>query len=816
MRRWVLPSFIFVSLTALAANQANHFRRPVVFEQNMGQVKGDVRFVARTPRYTAFFSDDALVLTGTRDSNGVVLRIAFSRGKTSRIEGQRRLPQDIHYVGGPRRNFSVSSFEQVLYRDVWPGIDLLFYARGNDIEFDTRVRAGANISRIKFEFSGASRLHRSRGGELVAEVGDTRLSWHRAVAYQTGRGHRKRVRAEYHLVRNIATFSLDRYDHHRDLVIDPKLVWSTYLGGAQGVNDPFAGYFGGTETGNAVAVDVSGNVYVAGMTESLDFPTTTGAYQRSISLGCSPHGDCSDAAYISKFSSAGKLLWSTYYQAGGGPGGVSALGVDAVGRPYLLSQFRDFCCTGDTNWAQLAVFNSSGSALAFSKNIEDIHHCCDVGVWSRAMAVGAQGAAYIVGYTTSPALPVTANAYQQQLAAPPGGTDGFLAKVDPSLPPDQSIVYLTYFGGSANDGINGVATVNGRAYLTGATDSTDFPTTPGTYKPTFDGGGTFGQDAFVSEFNTNNTGAASLVYSTFLGSGSGQALTLDASRNVYALGVTRGAGYPVTPGAFQSTSGGGMCFTDPCTDLFVTKVNASASALIYSTLVGGNGADDTRTADGNTGKVLAVDNNGNAYFATGTNSANYPTTSDALRRTSKGGSCSDGDPYCDRDGVFTILNSTGSALLYSTLISGSNREHVSGLAMDSARNVYLVGQTFSGNFPVTSGAFQTSLKGQSDAFLMKFATAGACAASTTNLSITICTPANNATVTSPVHIVAKTTDSSAIQWIAAYVDGAKKYGVSAAWLDTSITMSAGTRRLTVQAKDAAGHLLSKTIYLNVK
>ncbi|MGB2635949.1 MAG: SBBP repeat-containing protein [Candidatus Acidiferrum sp.] len=408
----------------------------------------------------------------------------------------------------------------------------------------------------------------------------------------------------------------------------------------------YSTYLGGTggDDSYAIAVDSSGNAYVTGETGSTDFPTTSGAFQTVCS-------DCSTgSAFVTKLNPTGSaLVYSTYL---GGSGGGS-------GNP------------GD-----------SGSGIA----------------------VDSSGNAYVTGETASSNFPTTPGAFQTVCNGGSGCAqyvDGFVTKLNPT---GSALVYSTYLGGNSYDVAQGIAVdSSGNAYITGFTQSTDFPT-KNAVQPQYGGD----LNAFVTKLNP--TGSA-LVYSTYLGGsggGSGQdygyGIAVDSSGNAYVTGSTGSSNFPTTPGAFQTACNG--C---PTSHAFVTKYNLTGSALVYSTYLGGS------TSDGAGG--IAVDSSGNAYVTGFTSSTDFPTTPGAFQTVCNGGSgCAQyGDAFV------TEFNPEGSALVYSTYLGGSNYEQNPGIAVDSSGNAYVTGTTGSTDFPTTPGAFQTTCNGCSGiVFVAKF------------------------------------------------------------------------------------------------
>jgi len=307
------------------------------------------------------------------------------------------------------------------------------------------------------------------------------------------------------------------------------------------------------------------------------------------------------------------------------------------------------------------------------------------------IAVDSAGNAYITGSSASTNFPVTAGAFQTTRAGLFVNEDAFVTKMNST---GTALIYSTYFGGANRDaGIDIALDGAGNAYITGQSESSDLPTTPGAFRTT----PVFTDETIAFAMKLNATGTA-LVYSTYLGSAGGSGITIDTTGNAYITGQAAN-GYPTTPGAFQTVTGGSS-------DAFVTKLNSTGSALVYSTFLGGTGFDAAQE--------IAIDALGNAYV-TGQADAGFPVTPGAFQTTFNGGA---GDAFV------TKLNSTGTALVYSTFLGGSGSDLGSGIAVNSAGNAYVTGSTDSSNFPVTAGAFQ-SVKGASlDAFVTEVNVAG--------------------------------------------------------------------------------------------
>jgi hypothetical protein len=297
------------------------------------------------------------------------------------------------------------------------------------------------------------------------------------------------------------------------------------------------------------------------------------------------------------------------------------------------------------------------------------------------VAVDSAGNAYVTGNTYSTDFPVTSGAFQTTRM---GDDDVFVTKFNPT---GSALVYSTYLGGSGyadggGDIAAGIAVDgSGNAYVTGTTVSNDFPTTPGAFQTVC--GGNCG-DAFVTKINPIGT---ALAYSTYLGPGNGAGIAVDSAGNAYVTGFTESRDFPITPGAYRTTPAGA----------FVTKFNATGSALVYSTYLGGSGS----AIGGDGASAVAVDSLGDAYVTGNATSPDFPVTSGAYQTTLRGG----------RDAFVTKLNPRGSGLLYSTFIGGDDEDWGNGIAIDKSDNAYVVGTAYSNDFPVTSGAFQTTCGG---------------------------------------------------------------------------------------------------------
>jgi len=599
-------------------------------------------------------------------------------------EGRERLEGYYNYLIGndPTRHATyVRRYKEAWVKGVYAGIDMRYYLEGGRLRYDWVVEPGGDPSQIVFGLEGSERTYIDSEGRLVfmTRFGEVKLAELRVYQGDREIGGR--------FVERPGGWGIEvgSYDPTQLLVIDP-LVYSTYIGGS------------GNDVGFAIAVDGSGNAYVTGSTSSTNYDVTPGAFQTTKSTINPFERD----VFVTKLNAAGTALVYSTYIGGSGQDYGYGIAVDGSGNAYVTGE------TGSTNYPVttgafqttksttnpfdrdvfVTKLNATGTALVYSTYIGGSGDDYGYGI-----AVDGSGNAYVTGYTTSTDYDVTPGAFQTTKSTTnPFDRDVFVTKLNAT---GTALVYSTYIGGSGDDYGYGIAVDgSGNAYVTGWTGSTDYDVTPGAFQTTNEGG----WDVFVTKLNAAGT---ALVYSTYIGGwyeDRGYAIAVDGSGNAYVTGYTESTDYPVTPGAFQTTKS----TTDPLErDVFVTKLNATGTALVYSTYIGGSGQDY--------GYAIAVDGSGNAYVTGYTYSTDYDVTPGAFQTTNEGG----------WDVFVTKLNATGTALVYSTYIGGSNDDRGIAIAVDGSGNAYVTGYTNSPNYAVTPGAFQTMNEGEWDVFVTK-------------------------------------------------------------------------------------------------
>ncbi len=669
---------------------------PLYFIKNTGQLDGRVIYYEKGARHATYFTQEGLVLSLSRGPGKTnpesadqikteALRLSFVGGKKdSAVTAGKKMPGRVNYfVGNDRSRWrtNVPTFGEVTYKNVYENIDIRFYGTGRNIEHDVIVRPGGDPSLVRLAYKGIKGLELTPGGDLRVRLEEGEIIEKRPLVYQEIKGTRKIIESGYRIIENkdgrfVYGFDLASYDRTRELVIDPVLVYSTYLGGSE------------DDSGADIAVDTAGNIYVTGNTKSPDFPVKN-PIQGTIGGG----GSFWEDVFVTKTDPSGStLIYSTYLGGFLGDFG-NAITVDATGNAYITgtSSSPDFPLVspiqgtkGIFEDAFVVKLNASGSAIIYSTFLGGNYS--DFG---RDIAIDASGAAYITGKTGSSDFPLV-NPIAGGL--PPGGPyppDAFVAKINPA---GTALVYSTYLGGSSFDEGKGIAVdTTGAAYITGSTSSSDYPAVAAMQLSTG------GWDAFISKIDPSGT---ALVYSTYLGGTSierGEDIAADSSGAAYVTGETSSSDFPLVSPIEGYHTGTGY------DDVFIAKVNPSGSALVYSTCLGGSSPDHVN--------AIAIDSAGNAYVTGYTWSTDF-TVVNPVQGVYGGG-------YSDA--FVAMVDASGSSFTYSTYLGGGDQEEGMGIAADNAGNTYVTGWTKSQDFPLESPLQGVKNGGvfTSDAFVSK-------------------------------------------------------------------------------------------------
>jgi hypothetical protein len=611
------------SSTAFASAPAQLLEKaPIRFEPNGGQVSPSALWTARGPGYAFAFTRDATLLHFA--DRTIRLKLDGANPSARYAASDQASVSTSYFLGGVRA--TVPGFHKLRRIGVYPGIDMIYYGAGRQLEYDFEIAPGADPSRIGLRFEGADAIRLNGRGEVVLSISSGEVTQRVPVVYQRrSSGAIVSVEAHYLVADGdpgMIRLSLGGYDPAEPLIVDPTLLFTTYLTGS------------GFDSSTAIAHDSHGFYYVGGDTYSTDFELVGDSYN--------VFDEGNRDTWVMKLNPLASspdqiIVYSTYY-GGTGSDFLKSLAVDAAGVIYF---------GGATSSSDIPMVNSYASANPNSNNVH-----------------------------------------------------GFFAVIDPAQSGAAGLLYSTYFGGTNTDEIDGIAVGGGKVYLTGFTNSSDFPK-GGPYASAY----VAGQDAFVAEFDISQGGASSLAASAYL-SGSaddyGRAVAVDTKGLVYVAGSTFSPDFPISANANQSayTAVG---------DIFLTQIDLNAGKIVYSTYLGGSGVDEA--------KRIFIEPSGRVALTGYTLSPDFPITQNAAQPLFGGTQNTDGTS----NAFLSILDPTAQSargLVYSTYFGGSGGEIAYGLSRDSSGNYVLGGFTISTDLPVTTNALNpVSAGGGSDGFL---------------------------------------------------------------------------------------------------
>ena len=719
---------------------------PLAFEQNAGQAGSGAAFVARGNGYALLLERAGIELALRRSaldakqsrsvenpraarhvSEGSIEMSLEGSDSAAKFVALDELPGKSNYLIGndPKKwRTNVPTYRKVAERGVYPGVDLVYYGTQRQLEYDFVIAPGADAGRIRLNVRGAGKLRIDANGDLVIALANGEVRFNRPVAYQRSASGKQIVSSEYALSgAHSVEFRVGQYDRSRELVIDPILSYSTYLGGTN------------IDGANAIAVAPDGTAFIAGGTFSLDFPTAHPLQPN--------HGGPDDFdrdAFVAKLSADGSTLLYSTYLGGKNQDVANGIAVDSLGDAYVVGttispdfpvtslSFNPSCgsdsgCGSKTcspglfvSNAFVSKLNPAGSGLVYSGFLGEFEN-----VEGQAIAVDENQIAYVTGATEFNPLPqgaacgpfpITGNAAQPNFGG--GATDAFVTKITAA---GSQIQYSTYLGGDDEDigyGITADSTED--AYATGVTYSATFPQLNGE-QAVYGGAG----DAFLSKLNTKLVGAGSLAYSTFIGGSNldqGNGIVVDPNGIAYITGLV-GSSLPAgTTASFCASSAATSIPTSPAVscggngDAFVAKIDATRSgsaSLLDMFNLGGSAADS--------GNGIAVDSAGNIYVTGSTVSSDFPVKSGAFQPAYGGGNA---------DAFVTAFDNAGSTTLYSSFLGGTNTDIGYGIAVNTTlpsasptfTPAYVAGQTCSLDFPLANPE-QPASGGNCDAFVSK-------------------------------------------------------------------------------------------------
>ena len=577
----------------------------------------------------------------------------------SKIELLNPIPIHKNYITKNQEKITVENgFKELLYENVYDGIDLKFYLFKGELKYDFIVHKGANYKNIQLQYVGARRIQ-NQLSKLIINTPLGNLEESIPEIYQGNRLSKIKIKGEYQLKGNVVSFDVSNFDNSKDLIIDP---WSTFVGGVD-IDECYSTF-----------IDSKKNTYISGYTGSIDFSVTVGA------LEVTKEGLYD--AFVTKLDTTGNILWSTYYGGQGDEYGYKVL-VGSDDNPYLVGHttsndllvsanayqstnngsYDSFILKLDTsgNFIWATYFGGTGGELTFAASIDN----------NDNIVIG--------GYSSSTNMP-TINAFQSTMA---GALDAFVAKFDSS----GALLWSTYCGGSNSEDVHALTTDNqNNVIITGESYSSNFPTSVGAYQLNNKGNG----DAYIVKYDANGN----RIFSTYFGGANREdilGLTTDNLRNIYVTGYSSSIDLPITGNnVYQPIKSGGN-------DAFVAKFSPLGQPT-RSTFIGGAG-DDRFTA-------AAISSNNALYLAGYTSSSDFPLLGISYQSNNNGFS----------DGMYVRLDTTLTPT-YSTYIGGASADYIYDVKVNSSQQLTFSGFTSSLDFPVTVGVAQEIIGGQSDAFV---------------------------------------------------------------------------------------------------
>src|SRR5580700_5526470 len=653
---------------------------PLSFEANLGQAPAPVQFLANGHGYALSLLPDEAVLnlsSPTLPARGPLphktislpprekfrvtesklhLKLAGGNVNAAISASQELSEKSFYFIGNDSQKWQtrIPNYSRVSYRDIYPGVDLIYHGNEGRLEYDFVVAPGVDPKMILLEVQGARRMTLDEQGNLILVTSSGRLELQKPIIYQSIGKERRLVAGNYsRLERNRIGFKVGSYDSNKPLIIDPVLSYTTYVGrslydrangialgpdgsefvtgvspkpgSTTGTSEAFVAhlsadgsqllylvYLGGSDTIEArgIAVDAAGNAYITGETYAADFPTLD-PLQATCSLDAARK--CSGDAFVTKLNPDGSMVYSTYL-GGSGEDGANAIAVDTGGN------------------------------------------------------------AYIAGATTSTDFPV----FKAAQATTGGNGDAFVAKISTD---GMHVLYATYLGGTGKDEARVIA-LDGASnvFITGQTYSRDFPIQNALQRFChLDALNRCNGEAFVSKLSADGS---SLHYSTYLGGSggdAGNAIAVDATGSVYVAGATLSADFP-TLNPIQAAANGRK-------DAFVAKLSPAGTALEYSTYLGGSGEDEA--------SAIAVAPSGAAVVVGYTFSHDFPVQSAIQASCHKGTNAA-----CSQDAFIAVIDPTGGHLKFSSYLGGTGADEGRGITLDANENVFLAGTTTSTDFPM--------------------------------------------------------------------------------------------------------------------
>jgi len=630
----------------------NYGKLPLSFEENRGQADARAKFLSQGSDYSILLAPSAVFLNlrpAGKAAQQSAIRLSFPGANSSpaMAGADQQSAISSYFIGNNPAKWvaGAPNFARVRYREIYPGVDLAFYGNQGQLEYDFVVAPGANPSAIRLQFDGVEGMRLDGAGNLVLSAAGGEIRQHQPVVYQEGANGRQAIVGRYVIEsRNRVAFEISAYDRRKPLVIDPTLTFATYLGSP---GDELLGIStsASKSTYPAVAVDVHGNVYIAGYNGGSTFA----------GHAVTPLAGPDSYVFVVKMNPTGTALLYSVFFAGSGADIAGGIAVDTAGNAYvtgsttsnnfpLVNPAQSTNYGGSSSYPNAFVteVNAAGTALVYSTYLGG-----SGSFWGRGIAVDHSGNAYVTG-TAAPASSGTAFCAVCSLSSTPSA--GFLTEVSAG---GGTFAYSTYLPAGIGYGIAVDST--GSAYVTGSTANAA-PSTPaqGYVVKVLAGGASLGYGPVL-------LGTFSAAVQT-----AGFGIALDTQNDAYVTGMTSDPSFPqITSSAPQKTFGGGL------TDAFALKLSPTGG-LVYGTYIGGLGSNYLPER----GSGIGVDAAGDAYVSGTTQCIGFPT-GNSISGAWNGGPA-----------VLMAGTVSGTSSAWSPTALTGNFDQVTALAFDANGNLY--------------------------------------------------------------------------------------------------------------------------------
>lgn len=687
MRRIALLISLFLVLvfTAAVAQNSNPISTlPLVFEANKGQLESGYTFRSRTGAVDALFSSAGVDL---RVASGREVRIAFVDARAVQPQADKSLQGRVNYLRGKDSSNwvrNIPTYSELEYASLYPGVNLRFYGNASDLEHDFVVAPNADPQSIRLKIRGADKVLLGNNGDLEMLVGESTLRFRRPVAYQQLASGRREVSASFNVAADFTvTFNLGGYDREHELVIDPVLAFSTYLTGTYGADI------------QSVATDAQGNIYVAGMTRSTDFPVAA-AMQVSCKVG--PYSGCIDA-FVAKLDPTGsQLIYSTYF-GGGGEENVTGIGVDSEGNAIVsgysdstdfpINSLSPYTCTNNHDCHFLASLKQDGSAFNYSGYVAQERN----GTPGSALAVDASGSAYLTGMTGA-TFPSTPGSFSGSYNVSYPKEAMFVLKVGKT----GTLEYATLIPGTAPDQFSTQNNVfvplsikvdsSGNAVVAGSAGA-GLPTTSGVLSPTFPAD-SYSSVGFVLKLNDT---ASQLNFSTYIpATDRSNALAIDGNGDYYIVGSATQSGLPTSENALQKDFlQSSDCYH--CSNGYIAKLKSDGTAILAATYLPGTPVHAGSVING-----IALDSSSSIAIFGATDAVDFPLKNPLQAKLNT--------YFATAASFISVLSSDLSTLRFGSFLTGQYESTFRSIAITPSGSPVIVGTTFDFDFPTTTGSVQ--------------------------------------------------------------------------------------------------------------